>query len=513
MDYRSASGRWSILDNQRRSMLTKVERLAELTVPSVCPLDEYNSQTDQLTTAWTSLGGQLVNNLLNKIMLTMFSPSRPFVRYDLTAKQKEQALSSGLKEGDITMSLSIAEKQDMAVLEQSGSRPFLYTIGQHLIVAGNVLQDSSGPTICAHPLKDYVVRRATNGLPSEMILRECVLYCDLEPEIQEYMGSDRGWRYEDDNRVTIYRWFKIQNGRWRMTTWVDDVEITKPGYVGSWSREDCPYKPLVWNLPAKQHYGVGLCEDNINDLASLDTLAKALVEGGILASQFRWMMSPTGRMRPEEFARTINGQVIPGTKEDLTLVVASIGQQLQTVQVIEQDFIKRLGAAFLMNSAITRDAERVTAEEIRLQAIELESGLGGIYSRLAVEWQGPIAVWCRKKSTVKLGKLELKPTIITGLDALSRNTDRENMLAFLGDLSQVAALTQQSPYVAARLKVDEVASFLAAGRGVDKNLFLATEQEAQQNLQAILAAQANQQTGGVNVPATGQAPGSVPTAG
>ena len=52
---------------------------------------------------------------------------------------------------------------------------------------------------------------------------------------------------------------------------------------------------------------------------------------------------------------------------------------------------RRLGAAFLLNTAVTRDAERVTAQEIRMQAQELESSLGGVYSRLANELQLPLA--------------------------------------------------------------------------------------------------------------------------
>lgn len=47
--------------------------------------------------------------------------------------------------------------------------------------------------------------------------------------------------------------------------------------------------------------------------------------------------------------------------------------------------------AFLLNSAVQRQGERVTAEEIRYVAGELEDTLGGVYSILAQELQLPLA--------------------------------------------------------------------------------------------------------------------------
>ena len=43
-----------------------------------------------------------------------------------------------------------------------------------------------------------------------------------------------------------------------------------------------------------------------------------------------------------------------------------------------------------MNESVQRDAERVTAEEIRLMAEQLESGLAGVYSMLSQELQLPL---------------------------------------------------------------------------------------------------------------------------
>ena len=48
--------------------------------------------------------------------------------------------------------------------------------------------------------------------------------------------------------------------------------------------------------------------------------------------------------------------------------------------------------AFMLSTATTRQAERVTAEEkSRCRLQELETSHGGIYSKLADEWQTPLA--------------------------------------------------------------------------------------------------------------------------
>ena len=65
---------------------------------------------------------------------------------------------------------------------------------------------------------------------------------------------------------------------------------------------------------------------------------------------------------------------------------ADLTVALNTIARIEQ----RLSFSFLLNSAIQAGAagrDRVTAEEIRMVANELETGLGGVYSILSVEMQ------------------------------------------------------------------------------------------------------------------------------
>ena len=62
----------------------------------------------------------------------------------------------------------------------------------------------------------------------------------------------------------------------------------------------------------------------------------------------------------------------------------------------------RLQFAFLLNSSIQRNAERVTASEIRFMAEDLEQALGGIYSILSQEFQLPFVM--RKMAMMEKSK-------------------------------------------------------------------------------------------------------------
>jgi hypothetical protein len=127
---------------------------------------------------------------------------------------------------------------------------------------------------------------------------------------------------------------------------------------------------------------------------------------------------------------------------------------------------------FLLHTAVTRDAERVTAEEIRLQAAELESTLGGIYTNLSFLLQYPIA---RKLlNNLDPAYKKLKVTILTGLEALSRFSDLENWKRLIMDL---ANMNNIPPAAAAWIKYGDLIKILAVGYALDYTKVLKTQEE------------------------------------
>lgn len=495
----TASSEWSQLHAKRSGLIDRCERLAEITIPSVMPEDSYDSGRDSLTNGVTSLGSQCVTHLNNKLMMTMFSASRPFFRLAMTEREaNEMSEKLGISTEDLTDALAQGERDALLQLEMSGIREGLYEATNHLIVAGNVLMDMRDKDdVTFVPLKEYVVRRARNGQPLTIIIKQCVMHCELDEAVLDVVDPHRIGNPEQDR--TTYTWCRREKGKMKITQHVDEMELPYNKFGSMHEIEDCPLHPLTWRLPIGQHYGVGRVEDYFCDFGTHETVSEALSDGAIMASQFRWLQSPTGITRPEDFQNSRNGDVIPGAANDLQLVFANVGQQLNTVLAISQQFEKRLGQGFLLNSAVTRDAERVTAEEIKLQAQELESSLGGVYSRLSKDIQGPLARWLMRKADLSIKGSKLRPVVVTGLDALSRNADLERLLQFLQDVTSLAAIP---PQTAAMLQTSNIIADMAAGVGVNKRRYVASNEEIQARMQQIQ----QQQAQGAGEPATANTP-------
>ena len=140
----------------------------------------------------------------------------------------------------------------------------------------------------------------------------------------------------------------------------------------------------------------------------------------------------------------------------------------------------------------------MTAEEIRIQAQELEGSLGGVYSRLAAELQLPLSKRLLKKLNNAFEGIE--PRIVTGLESLSRSSELDRTRAFFQDLLALAEVPEQ---VADRLDYGNLIAVLGAGHGVDYNKFLLEEDVVKQNQQARAKAQA--QAAGMEAGAVAQA--------
>lgn len=490
MSKNTGAGRWQELDAKRRGMLTRSERYAELTIPSCCPEDHYNEGTDELSHSLNSVGAQAVNNLVNKMILAMFAPSRPFMRFELPRKDEQEILDAlQLDKAAFREEMAIVEMDAVKELDAIGARPKLFDLMMHLIVTGNCLRYMDGDVMRIIGIKDFVSRRNAKGEVVEIILRERVQVDELPPEIQVLAEKGRDLEAEID----YYRWWKWDGKVFQERQFLDAIEVMLPKYRGQYKREDMPAQHHVWRIADKSNYGIGHVEDSIGDLEGLDQLSEAEVNGAILASEFRWLANPGGMTRPEDIKTSRNGDVIPGSEGDLTLISAGpVAASIQIVSACAEKYIRRIGGAFMLTSGVQRDAERVTAEEIRLLAQELETGLGGIYSRLAIDLQLPLAWWLMNRLENKVfDGTDFRPVIVTGLDALSRNGDLENMQLFLQD---VIGITTMPPEVQQYLKLDSIFSALAAGRGLRSSEYVNNQSTVDQRNAAAQQAAQEQQT-------------------
>lgn len=488
--YQQAPNRWTQLDGERSSLKWRSEKYAALTVPKVCLPDGYDQNSGrELQHDWQALGAQAVNNLTNKLMLALFAPSRPFFRLDVDAKTLGYFTSMGATAQDVSEALSVAEREAIKQLDKRSLRPKLLEVLKHLVVVGNVLLMLDEDRTRVIGLKNYVCKRAVDGSVLEIMTKDCMTFMQLDPEIRAMFANRR-----DEDKLDFYRWIKRdEKGDYRLTQWVND-QVLPDKYDGKWQEENMPYRALTWDLADNCDYGTGYVEDYIGDFEALSALSKAQVQGAILASEFRWLVNPQGQTKPEDMANSINGEAIPGQQGDITLVNATTNNALAAIQQVASDYINRIARGFLMLSGVTRNAERVTAEEIRMQANELETGVGGAYSRIAVDLQVPFSLFLLRLVDFKYKGKSIQPIVITGLDALSRNADADAMKMWLADMSNIINL----PPI---FKQGSIAAALAAAYGIRSSEYMVSQQEQEamrqqqaqiQQQQALAAQQAGQ---------------------
>lgn len=476
-DY-SAATRWTELDNDRKQLLSRCEQYARYTIPNLLLPEGREPDKHGSPHEFQSLGAQVVNHLANKLVLALFAPSRPFFRLDPKQEMLDQIAEANPnqqkeQQAQLQNMLAQAERQAVQILDRRAIRPKMYDAMKQIVVTGNALMVMGKENMRVLSLRNYVVQRGVEGEQLELMTMEEVRVEELDPLIRAELGNKV--RPGIDDRVKLYRWIvRKDTGKYEMTTWVDEHKIMHTSFQGRWAEADLPYRAITWELSSGANYGTGLVENYDGDFNALTMLSASTVAAAILASEFRWLVNPGGITSVEDFERSENGAALPGVKDDIQLVQSGVNNTLQTNIQIAQIYINRIGQGFLLQSAVTRQAERVTKEEILRNAEELETGLGGAYSRIAVDVQVPMAYWLLDMAKLSIKGKAIEPTIITGLAALSRSGDRENLMLFLSDMTNLAAIP---PIILGRLRINRIQQEFASARGLSVDEFLLSEEE------------------------------------
>ena len=73
-------------------------------------------------------------------------------------------------------------------------------------------------------------------------------------------------------------------------------------------------------------------------------------------------MRPNGTTKIQNLAKSDNGAFIQGSADDVSVLQMNKINDFRVTQETAGQITERLSFAFLLNAAVTRDAERVTAE-------------------------------------------------------------------------------------------------------------------------------------------------------
>ena len=487
-------------DYNREETLNRCERYAGWTLPRVFP-DDPLMEYDEMQNDYQSVGAQSVNNLANKIMMTLFQPTKPFFRMTLTQDQKQALIESGIEEALVDAGLAESEREAMRELDKIGIRVQLIELVLLLIITGNgMLYFAPDDDLSVYSLRDYVINRDLRGNPTKIIIKETKSVVDLSDELAA-LAMLSGYNEKDE--ISLYTGI-CRVGKDRYIVWQELEDICYcHKRIGYYTKDTLPWIPLTWNLARGKDYGTGLVEEYSGDFHLLSTLAEATVDYTTVVTDVKNLVNPTGMTDVREITEAQSGAYVHGREEDIFAYTAS-KDMAQVSNFLNERFdsvARRIASAFLLNSQVTRDAERVTAEEIRMQAHELESSLGGVYSRLAAELQMPLAKRLLRK--IDPAYKDIEPTIVTGFDSLSRNSELDNIRALFQDLAGVSAMPDEAKLW---VNMGNLIATLGAGHGVDYDKFLKDSKVVEAEQKARMEAQAKM--AGMEASAVEQAKGN-----
>jgi len=479
----TAKSRYDDLALRRDSFLDRARDAAALTIPSLLPPEGHN-YTQNLPEPYQGLGARCVVNLSSRLLTALLPPGQSFFKLVIP---NEALLAAGqlAAPAELERGFALAEKLIMSEIDRSNWRTSTNLSIQLQVVTGNALE-YIGPDnqLRVYRLDQYVVERDLTGQ-----VREIILHQKIPPDqspVKAELRRDMGHEFID-----LFTWVRRnKKGLYEVHQEIEDKIVPK----SKGTYEISPFLPLRWSLVPGEDYGRGKVEEHYPDFVALDGMAKAMLDGSAMASRHVYLVRPnaTGANLRRRIAEASNGEVVIGNLEDVSMLQFSNVTGLQIAAEEVRRLTEVLSHAFLLNSGLRRDAERVTATELRIMAEELEGTLGGVYSMMSQEMQRA-RLERLLLQMVEQGSLPpfqgdlIEPQITTGLEALGREQDVQRV-------SAAAQMVQiLGPETLDYVKMPELLTRAFNGLGLPQ--VIRSEEEANQIRQQRQMAEMAQQLG------------------
>jgi hypothetical protein len=486
----TAEARYRQLEQTRQSYLDRARDCSELTIPSLIPPDSHNETAD-LYQPFQGIGARGVNNLASKLSLALMPPNSPFFRFMVEPYTLKQSFPDESARTEIEKQLGDYERAVMSEIETSGDRVAVHEALKHLIVGGNVLLHVGADKTRVIHLDSYVVSRAPNGEVLEIVVVEHV-----SPNVLDKVTASKieGKLQGDEKTVEVFTHIERKNDIY--TVYQETKGAVIAGSRGKYKLNAVPFLPLRFSRIDGEDYGRGFVEELFGDLRSLEGLSQAIVEGAAAAAKVIFMVNPNGTTRMKTIAQAENTAIIEGNRNDVSVLQMEKFNDFRVAYQAMQGIEERLSQQFMLQSSVQRNGERVTAEEIRYLAGELEDTLSGIYSILSQEFQLPyinrkIDVLTKAKKLPKLPESVVKPTIVTGMEALGRGHDLRKLDLFVQGMAQALGPEVLQQYV----NLQDYIKRRATALGIDTEGLIKTQEQIAQEMQQAQMQQMMMQAG------------------
>lgn len=497
----TAEARYKKLEPARNHWIDRGRKAGALTLPWLLPSDgEPQPQSmEEIQHPWDGIGQRGVHNIASRLLLALLPPTETFFRFvhdDMEfARQQAEAAAMGMGpeqiaelKTQIDKTLGLMERAVLRSIETSNDRTALHEALLHLIVAGNCMAYVPEEGCKVFNLYRYVLRRDPMGKPLESIACERMPADDLpeaarkildqaEPMDAVYEDLPGGGREEqpDERMVKVYTHIRWEKEKCR---WYQEIKGRRiEGSEGSSPRDVAPWIPLRMFRIDAEDYSPGYVEAAcMADLQTANALTRALTEGALVSAICKFLAKPGAAVTAKQFNEAANGACLTGNAEDIVAVQVGKGGDLAVAEQRLQRVQARLATAFMLSDI--RDSERTTAEEVRLQAQQIENSLGSVYSILTTEFQYPY-ISRKLHLLTKAGGLpplpdnSIKPVVSVGLAAVGRGNDLERHARFMQILQQTITPEGTLQY----LLPTELISRLAAAMGIDTVGLIKTQEQ------------------------------------
>ena len=489
MAEKTIAERFLALDGMRRAKLDRARGCAALTLPELLPPHGW-SETEQLEPPYSSVPARGVNALASRMMSALLPLNdMPFFRFGTPSGE---ALALEASEYLESLSFQVYKK-----LTQKNLRETIYHALQQLLVLGDtliILDDDMTFRTCR--LDHYVVRRDYKGEVIEVIYLEHAAHGHSEnaqqPNKPVIPGSNTVMKKGYDCLYHRAIWLDDKK-KWEVCTELDGQIIAEGTYAVS------PLVPLRWQAIVGENYGRSHVECNIGDIKSLEAYTASLIEGLAAGSSFWMGVDPSGITALDDIASQPNGSWVAARQQDVFTLSPSttMNPQIQVTSNAVEKMRQEVGRAFLMSGAAIPQGDRVTATAVRMVGEELEQVLGGVFSSIARDLLQPIVrrtfylmvdgneVDPRLKQQFESDEGVLSVDIVTGLQALSRESDRERLMQ-MGDM-----VRNLPPEAVQNFRWDAYASALITSLGFDPRMWVRPQEEVMADMEAAKAEETN----------------------
>jgi len=437
------------------SSVYRGEQYAKFTIPSlmVDPLTGNKGESARsIEHDFQSVGAFLVNNLSSKIVTALFPANMPYFKLEVGPELEAAATEQGISDAEMNGRLSVWERDATKQVFLHGGQHKLIRAIKLLMVVGDCLlyRNSANQKFMVWTRQSFSVRRKPTGELMCAVLKQRMDYAELEVSLQQDLQKKSHSQYTAGQYLDMYTVIKSipgkKNDRVRVHHEIDRMQI---GKVGDYPEHLSPYLVPVWNLADGENYGRGLVEEYAGDFARLSLLTEQLGLYELDSLNILNLVDESAGGVVDDYQNAETGDYVPGKVGAITAYERGDYNKIQAVNSALNALVQRLSQAFMFTGN-QRDSERTTATEVRATAREAEITLGGTYSLLAESLQAPLAYLsmaevAKDSENLLFGLMskDFKPTITTGIPAMTRSADTENLLTAAQEASVIVAALSQ----------------------------------------------------------------------